>query len=73
MHVQLVADRAPCIDVIHNVSSSVPNVTAGVRRALLSSWRRKAERSLPTPLDKVVATPRTLDPALLDLARVLAR
>jgi hypothetical protein len=28
---------------------------------------------VPTPLDEVIPTPRRLDPALLDLAGILAR
>lgn len=51
-------------------AAAVQHIAAGTAGILLGLQGRAI---VSTPLDEVVATPRTLDPALLDLARVLAR
>jgi 6-phosphofructokinase 1 len=51
-------------------AAAVEHIAAGTTGVLLG-LRGSAIAS--TPLDEVVATRRTLDPRLLDLARVLAR
>lgn len=48
---------------VQHMAEGVTGVLVGVRGSEIVS----------TPLDDVVATPRTLDPALMELARVLAR
>jgi 6-phosphofructokinase 1 len=51
-------------------AAAVQHIAAATTGILLGLQGRLI---VPTPLDEVVATPRKLDPALLDLARVLAR
>jgi 6-phosphofructokinase 1 len=51
-------------------AAAVQHIAEGTAGILLGLQGRAI---VPTPLDEVVATRRTLDPALIELARVLAR
>jgi 6-phosphofructokinase 1 len=51
-------------------AAAVQHIAAGTTGVLLGL---QGSTIVPTPLDEVVATRRALDPALLDLGRVLAR
>jgi 6-phosphofructokinase 1 len=51
-------------------AAAVAQIAAGTTGVLVGHRRGDI---VPTPLDEVIATPRRLDPALLDLAGILAR
>lgn len=51
-------------------AAAVGQLAAGTKGVLVGHVRGDI---VPTPLDEVIATPRRLDPALLDLARILVR